>query len=86
MSLPGLKVLVVDDNKATRQMVLRTLHQTGLDSLDLRVRAVEIDAVTIPNDKSVNRVFKIFMKHDAHAEVNELARFHHRDRPARRVQ
>jgi two-component system chemotaxis response regulator CheY len=30
-----LKVLVVDDSKAMRQMVLRTLHQTGLDGLSV---------------------------------------------------
>jgi two-component system chemotaxis response regulator CheY len=33
MSLTGMNVLVVDDNKAMRRMVLRALQQTGLDGL-----------------------------------------------------
>jgi two-component system chemotaxis response regulator CheY len=33
MSLKGINVLVVDDKKAMRQMVLRTLLETGLSGL-----------------------------------------------------
>jgi two-component system chemotaxis response regulator CheY len=40
-----MKVLVVDDNKAMRQMVLRTLHQTGLDGLSVELAENGSDAL-----------------------------------------
>jgi len=61
-------------------------NQAGFDSLYFRVRAVEIDAIAVANNKTINRIFEIFMKDHTHAQVDQLAALNHRDRPLRRVQ
>src|ERR1051326_553416 len=53
--------------------------QAAAYSLHARVRAVEMDAVTVADNEAVDRIDHIFVKDNPHAKLDLLTRFDDRD-------